>query len=397
MKKLITIFIIIAITLVAALVTPWLMKDPGYVHIQFAGYEIEMRFIVALALFIVFIIIFWLVVHMMRLPKKVMKNLSTNRSRKSFAKGLLALSEGKWKQAEKQLLISTKNSPTPELSYMAAARAAVAQNKLEQAYIYLDEAENSTDNPLTVDLTRCELWVKTGENTKALNLLNRILKSYPNNPRALNLIAQASQNAGQWQRLREILPKAKKLQIMPNEKIELLAHQSIQQQLNEAESEQQLQATWDSLNKNEKLEYEYIHAYSETGLKLGMNQQVAQLTEKSLNKGFSEELLKIWGQLHIDSTQKIKTAEKWLKKHPADATLLKLLGQLCISNKLWGKAQSYLQQSLETNKDPDTFKLMAQYFDAIGESDNALEAYRQAQGINNTPIIMLDKPVEIVE
>ena len=397
MKKLITIFIVIAITLAAALVTPWLMKDPGYVHIQFAGYEIEMRFIVALALFVVFIILFWLITYMMRLPKNVMNNLSTNRSRKSFAKGLLALSEGKWKQAEKQLLISTKNSPTPELGYMAAARAAVAQNKLEQAYAYLDEAENCTDNPLTVDLTRSELWVKTGENTKALKLLNRILKSYPNNPRALNLIAQASQNAGQWQRLREVLPKVKKLQIMTNEKIELLAHQSIQQQLNLAESEQQLQLTWGSLNKTEKLEHQYIHAYAETGLKLGMNQQVAQLTEKTLNKDFSEELLKIWGQLDIDSTQKIKTAEKWLKKHPTNAILLKSLGQLCINNKLWGKAQSYLQQSLEINQDPDTFKLMAQYFDAIGETDNALEAYRQAEGINNTPIIMLDKPGEIQE
>lgn len=397
MKKLITIFILIAITLGAALVTPWLMKDPGYVHIQFAGYEIEMRFMVAFGLIVTLIILFWLIVYIMRLPKNVMSNLSINRSRKSFAKGLLALSEGKWKQAEKLLIISTKNSPAAELGYMAAARAAVAQNKLEQAYAYLDQAEDCTDNPLTVDLTRCELWVKTGENNKAMNLLNRILKSYPNNPRALNLIAQASQNSGQWQRLREVLPKVKKLQIMTNEKIELLAHQSIQQQLNDAESEQQLQVTWDSLNKTEKLEHEYIHAYAETGLKLGMNQQVALLTEKALNKGFSEELLKIWGKLDIDSTQKIKTAEKWLKKHSVNATLLKLLGQSCISNKLWGKAQSYLQQSLDLNHDSDTFKLMAQYFDAVGETDNALEAYRQAEGINTVPVIMLDKPEELEE
>lgn len=390
MKKLITIFIIIGITLVAAFATPWLMNDPGTVSIAIMGYEIKMTFIVALALFTAFIVLFWLVVYFLRLPKNVMKNLSTNRSRKSFAKGLLSLSEGKWKQAEKQLLISTKNSPTPELGFMAAARAAVAQNKIEQAFDYLDDAESSTDNPLTVDLTRCELWVKLGDNDKAVNLLNRILKSYPNNPRALHLMTQASQNSGQWQRLREILPKLEKLEIIPKDKVILLTHQSIQEQLNYAETETDLLATWNSLNKQQKSQYDYILAYSQTGLKLGLYDQVAKLTETAISKNFSEPLLEIWGQLNLDSNQKMKTAEKWLKKNPNDAGLLKILGQLCLQNKLWGKSQTYLQQSLDISPDKDTFKLMAQYFDAVGEPDNALEAYRQAEG-NSLQLVLTDE------
>ena len=390
MKKLITIFIIIGLTLMAAFVTPWLIQDPGMVSIQLMGYEIQMTFIVAFGLFIAFIVLFWLVVYFLRLPKNVMKNMSVNRSRKSFAKGLLALSEGKWKVAEKQLLISTKNSLTPELGFMAAARAAVAQNKLEQAFNYLDDAENSTDNPLTVDLTRCELWVKIGDYDKAINLLNRILKSYPNNPRALHLMTQASQNSGQWQRLREILPKVEKLAILPQEKVALLTQQSIAQQLEFAESETQLLDTWNSLNKQQKSEYNYILAYSQTGLKLGLTEQVAKLTENSLNKDFSEPLLSIWSQLNLDDSHKTKTAEKWLKKHPENAQLLSILGQLCLKNKLWGKAQSYLKKSLEINPNAETFKLMAQYFDAVGEPDNALEAYKQAEGTSSQLILIDD-------
>lgn len=389
MKKLITIFIIIGITLVAAFATPWLMNDPGTVSVQLMGYEIQMTFIVALALFVAFIVLFWLVVYFLRLPKNVMKNLSTNRSRKSFAKGLLALSEGKWKLAEKQLLISTKNSPTPELGFMAAARAAVAQNKIEQAFGYLDDAESSTDNPLTVDLTRCELWVKLGDNDKAVNLLNRILKSYPNNPRALHLMTQASQNSGQWQRLREILPKLEKLEIIPKDKVMLLTQQSIQQQLTFAETETDLLSTWNSLNKQQKTQYDYILAYSQTGLKLGLYDQVAKLTETAISKNFSEPLLEIWGQLNIDNNQKMKTAEKWLKKKPNNAELLKILGQLCLQNKLWGKAQTYLQHSLDIKPDTETFKLMAQYFDAVGEPDNALEAYRQSEG-SSAQLVLTD-------
>lgn len=379
MKKLLTIIIIVSITLVAALITPWLMEDPGYVYFRFAGYEIEMRFIVAMGLIIALIFLFWLVVYLLRLPKKALHNMSTNRSRKSFAKGLLALSEGKWKHAEKQLILSTRNSPTPELGFMAAARAAIAQNKIEEAFNYLDDAENNTDNPLTVDLTRCELWVKTGENDKAIDLLQRILNSYPNNPRALHIMAQASQNAGQWQQLREILPKAEKLEILSVDKVNQLSHHSISQQLEFAESETELETTWSSLDKTQKLNIDYINSYSLTGLKLGMNEQVARLTEKTINKNLSTELLNIWNQLNIDGQEKVKTAEKWLKKNPENPMLLQTLGKSCLQLKLWGKANDYLQQSINLQPLPETYKLMAQYFDAVGEPDNALQAYQQSE------------------
>ena len=394
MKKLISIFIVIGITLAAALVTPWLMEDPGYVYFRFAGYEIEMRFIVALGLIVAMVFLFWLVVYLLRLPKKTLHNFSINHSRKSFAKGLLALSEGKWKQAEKLLVTSTKNSPTPELGFMAAARAAIAQNKINEAFNYLDDAENNTDNPLTVDLTRCELWVKTGDNNKAIDLLQRVLYSYPNNPRALHIMAQASQNAGQWQQLREILPKVKKLEILSSDKVEQLNNHSISQQLEFAETETELQATWNSLDKNQKLNMAYINVYCRTGLKLGMNEQVAKLTETTISKNFSNELLEVWSQLNIDGHEKIKTAEKWLRKTPNNAVLLQTLGQLCLQYKLWGKAKDYLQQSQNLQPQSKTYKLMAQYFDAVGEPDNALQAYQQAEMHHSQLVLIGDSESE---
>ncbi len=389
MKKILTILFIVSMTLAAALATPWLLKNPGYFLIQIGGYEIEMRFIVAVGLLIGFIVVLWLLLYFLFLPKNLLKKFTSGRSRKSFAKGLLALSEGRWKYAEKQLLISTKNSPTPELGYMAAARAAVAQNKIEQAFIYLDEAENSTDNPLTVDLTRCELWIKTGENNKAIKLLNRVLKSYPNNPRALFLLTQATQNAGNWQRLGEILPKVKRLGVIPEQKALQLSQHSLIERFNMAQSTQELESIWQGLNKTEKQDFDTIRAFADNGLKLGMYSQVAKVTEQTLNKNFAPELLTIWSKLETDKHDKIKKGEKWLKKHPENAKLLQILGRLCLDNKLWGKAQQYLQKSLAIEPNAETFKLMARYFDAQGESENALEAYRQAEG-TSTQLVVLE-------
>ena len=379
MKKLITIFSIISLVLLAALVTPSLIKDPGYFYIRFAGYEIEMRVIVAFGLLVLFIFSLWLLIYFIRFPKRTMRNFSTNRSRKSFAKGLLALSEGRWKVAEKLLVTSTKNSPTPELGYMAAARAAVAQHKLEQAFDYLDAAESSTDNPLTVDLTRCELWVKIGEFQKAVQVLNRILKSYPNNPRALHILSQAASGSQQWQLLREIMPKVAKLEVLPVEETNRITRNAILQQLQNAEHENDLQLTWDSLSKEQKSDLQFIQLYAKSGLRLGMHQQIAKLIENSLHKDWSDELLQVWSELELDTHSKIKTAEKWLKKSPDNALLLRILGELCLKNQLWGKAQEYLNKSLDIDADKQTFKLMARYFDLVGEPDNALEAYRHAE------------------
>ncbi|HFC29551.1 MAG TPA: tetratricopeptide repeat protein, partial [Oceanospirillales bacterium] len=345
-------------------------------------------FIVALGLLLMFVAALWLLIYFIFLPKNLLKNFTSNRSRKSFAKGLLALSEGKWKNAEKLLLTSTKNSPTPELGYMAAARAAIAQNKIEQAFSYLDEAENSTDNPLTVDLTRCELWIKTGKNKQAINLLNRILKSYPNNPRALHLLTQATQNAGHWQRLEEILPKVQRLEVMQEHKVKQLTQHSIVEQLNQAQSASELQSIWKRLNKKQKLELNTIQAFAENGLKLGIYDEVAKVAEQTLNKNFNTDLLEIWARLPVENHEKIKIGEKWLKKQPENAQLLKILGKLCLENKLWGKAKGYLEKSLNLEPSAQTFKLMARYFDTQGESENALEAYRQAEGTSNQLIVI---------
>ena len=125
-----------------------------------------------------------------------------------------------------------------------------------------------------------------------------------------------------------------------------------------------------------------------------MNDQVAKLTESTLNKNFSDELLEIWQQLNIDGQDKIKTAEKWLRKNHENANLLQTLGHLCLQQKLWGKAKDYLQQSSDLLTQSKTYKLLAQYYDAVGEPDNALQAYQQAEMYHSQLVIINDSELE---
>jgi len=331
MKKLIIILIVLILALAAAWLAPVLSKNPGLVQLEFMGYQVEMSLVVALLLGLAVFVAIWFLWSLFKLPGKATKNLKHNRSRKKFASGLLALSEGKWPQAEKLLVKSAAQSPTPELSYMAAARAAMAQQNLEQAEHYLNEAEKCIENPLTVDLTRCELWIKADMADRAIPLLQTILKTYPNNPRAIHLLTQAAQQNNDWSQLRKILPKAAKLKLINPQQQSLLASRSWEEAMNSAQTAEQLENTWAEINKLQKPDL--ITQFSENALRVGAFQILTETIEKQQKQQFSEQLVDYWSRLPHNLNHRIKVADKWLYNHPASAPLLTCLGPLHLEKK----------------------------------------------------------------
>jgi HemY protein len=77
----------------------------------------------------------------------------------------------------------------------------------------------------------------------------------------------------------------------------------------------------------------------------------------------------------------IENAEAWLKERPNDPELALTLGALCLKQKLWGKAQRYLEQALSDATDAglarDAHLKLAQMHEALGQPDEAAAHYRQ--------------------
>ena len=68
-------------------------------------------------------------------------------------------------------------------------------------------------------------------------------------------------------------------------------------------------------------------------------------------------------------------AENWIKSHPDDATLLAILGELCIANEIWGKANSYLRKSLKLRESVRAYWQMAQLYEKTGKSEESNSFY----------------------
>lgn len=371
--KLLKVILLIATLLFAAWVTPILLKNPGLIQIEFFGYQIQMTAVAAGITILLFFGLLWLLLVMLQAPGIMLKNFSAHRGRKKFAIGLLALSEGKWLKAERLMIKSVKQNPAPELSYMAAARAAIMQNKQQQAEEYLDRAEQIVKNPLTVDLTRCELWLKVHQEQKAIPLLKQILKSYPNNPKAIQLLAQAQQNLGHWSELKQLLPKAEKLQIISPTQSRKLKQQATEFSFKQAENEQQLQQVWHSLNK--KQQRRYLQQYCQNGIRVGAYQEVTEQIEKAQKSNFQEPLAQLWSELPHNLNHRLNVAEKWLKQHPESVATLLCNAKLYIAKDQLAQAEPLLLQALKLQPSQELNRLLGKLYQQQQQPEKALLHY----------------------
>jgi len=389
MIRSIKILLLFALLLLAAWLTPHLIRNPGLIQVELLGYQIQMTVIAALILLIAAFVLIWLVFGLLKAPKKAMNHLSANQSRKKFARGLLALSEGKWAQAEKLLLASAEKSPTPELSYMAAARAAVAQQQLERAESHLDAAEQVIDNPLTVDLTRCEIWIKSGQAERAMPLLEGILHTYPNNPRAVHLLTQATQQTQNWKLLGETLPKAEKLQLISHQQTNELKQQVTLARFAEAQSPEELHDIWHVLNK--KQQQRYNHTYCEHALRVGAFQELTAHIEKSQKYRFDDVLVGFWSALPHNLNHRLKVAEKWLVQHPKRPAVLLCNAKLQIAKKNPDKAESLLLELLKVAPSQEVHQLLALIYQDQDKSEQALSHFREAVNPNQQAMVVIEQ------
>jgi len=77
----------------------------------------------------------------------------------------------------------------------------------------------------------------------------------------------------------------------------------------------------------------------------------------------------------------IEHCEGWSNARPTDAELALTLGSLCLKQKLWGKAQRYLEQALSDASDSrmvrEAHLKLAQMHEALQQMEEAASHYRQ--------------------
>jgi HemY protein len=120
-------------------------------------------------------------------------------------------------------------------------------------------------------------------------------------------------------------------------------------------------------------------------MKIGQQTDAAAILENALAVQWDARLLRAYRQCAAPEgsgilMKQIEHCEHWLRERPNDAEIAIALGVLCLRQKLWGKAQRHLEQSL-TGSDiairQEAHLRLAQMHEALSQPEAAAEHYRQ--------------------
>jgi HemY protein len=374
------LLVIIALV-VSAFAANLLLADPGYVIINFRGYLIEMSVPVLLALFFLIIVSAWLIVKLLRTPRKLGEaagRYRTGRAGQRLTRGVIEVAEGNFAKGERLLSRAADVSEAPLLNYLQAARAAhlLGQDErrdrwLRQAYENLPEAANA------VLLTQAELQLDQAQYEPALATLRQIEENSPNHSHALALLGRLYYRLEDWPHLSVILPKLRKYGRLDDATLSKWSLRVYQEDLESAADGDTVMAAWTKIPKEQKKDIGLLESYYSSLIRTGMHDKAEKDLATDLRREWRPGLVRLFGIVEgNDAPRQLKKAENWLKNHGDDADLLLAAARLCLRNELWGKARSYLETVISIRPTPEAYQEFGRLLNQLGEGDAAADAYR---------------------
>jgi HemY protein len=382
--------------------------DPGYVLVAYGNYTIETSLWVGSLLLIVFTLLVYITVRLVRKllagKNSVSGWLGLRKSRKGVHlsnRGLINFIEGNWSKSRRQLLSGAKAGEAPLLNYLIAARASYQLNDVDGMRTYLGAAEDAeSDAGVAVEITQAELKLGAGQYEEALAALVRARKNAGRHPQVLNLLQQAFIGVGDWKSLAELLPELKKHSVMQESdllELEKTAHTHLFAQSLQAKDAPAIHKNWSALPQGLKSDPELMHSYLSALIKLGEHEEAGKLIIKHLKQRWDSKLVRLYGLLEsANSSKQLAKAESWLADHSADAQLQLSLGRLSARNNLWGKARDYFENSYKLDRSTEICAELGRLLASLGEPKVSAAYFREGLLLTESGLPELPMPDKAV-
>jgi HemY protein len=368
--------------------------NPGNVVFFYPPYRIDMslNFFVVLTATVFFVayLLMRAVRSTMKMPGKVAEYRQRKRERdgnKGLRDALKALFEGRFGQAEKA---AARAAELPENAGVAALIGARAAHRMRQsarrdawmAGIVHDKGMN-----IARLMTATELLVDDHQPEAALEAVSELNASGTRHIHALQWSLKAQQQAKNWPevlRLVRMLDKHKALHPALSSRLRELAYDALlSENAHDAES---IRRIWQTIPTSDRVK-PHIAAHAATAMNArGLHDEARAIAEESLAQEWDDRVVRAYRESASPSGSpsllaQIEHCEQWIKERPTDPELALTLGALCLKQKLWGKAQRYLEQALSDASEPrmvrEAHLKLAQMHEALGQEPEAAAHYRQ--------------------
>ena len=383
------LFWILALFALAVAVALGAQLNDGYVLVVFPPWRVEISLnLFGLAL-LVFLIVIYAVARTVSLTAALPKRAAEYRERRQreraalvFQDAVRLLFEGRFGQALKKATEAHAAGTAPGLSALIAARAAQRMRESGKQQGWMDRARR--DDPRTEAATlmlEAEMMNEARRFDDALVALESLQGKQGRHIAALRLELRARQGVGDWDGVLKLARQLAKRDALPVEVIsEIRTQAHLANIAKRAGDLAQLNAYLRALPDEERGR-RVVMAAAKALTGLGAEGEAQKLIETALEgagqSDWQSELVAIYGRLAgAEQTARIARAEAWLRKHPSDAGLLLALGRMCFRQRLWGKAQSYLEASLAVEETQEAHLELARLSDQLERTEEANKHYR---------------------
>ncbi|MFU8798282.1 MAG: heme biosynthesis protein HemY [Gammaproteobacteria bacterium] len=352
-------------------------KDPGYALFAYKLWTVEMPLWMVLILFVLAFAILYFFLRLLSQTGAIGRRFrawrTQRRHRRSInltSRGLIELAEGRWGEGEGKLLRAAKNSETPLINYLAAARAAQELGAYDRRDEYLRLAHDTTpDAEIAIGIVQAELQIQRQQFEQALATLTHIREIVPHHTVVLKLLKDLYFQLRDWKNLAQLLPSLRKYKAIPALEADELEHRTWLALLPDA---------WEQVPRPLQRSPRLLNRYIPSLIERGAHAEAEHLLHDNVKKNWDTDLVRWYGlTIGADAAKQLNMAEQWLKQHPQDPVLLLTLGRLCVRNQLWGKARSYLESSLALDPQPETYRELGMLLDQLGDAATATEYYKQ--------------------
>jgi HemY protein len=362
--------------------------NPAYVLLVYPPYRIEL----SLTLFVVLLVLTFvsgyglvrLIIAAVQMPAYVREfrlERAQAKVRALLDKELGAFFEGRYAAAEKAAARAMELGDTSALHPIIAARSAHELREYKKRDAYLAAAEGKTIGGSTMRLmTTSKFLLDQRKPRSALEALKKLRDSgVKGHLGAMSLELKAHQQAGNWDQVLKVLDTLEKRSSIDATLAVQLRQQAWLEIIRQQEDLASLTVCLKKIPADFKRRSKIAATAARALIQHGGDSLALQLLTDSLNAQWDSNLVALYGDCHSnDVVAQIEQAEKWLIQYKQDAGLLLALGKLCLHQKLWGKAQSYLDASNSIAPSHAAYTALGRLAERLGESDVAQKYYQKA-------------------
>ncbi len=368
--------------------------NPGNVVLFYPPHRIDLSLNFFVVLEVALFAFLYFVIRAFRatvsMPGKVAAYRQRKRERdgnKGLREALKALFEGRFGHAEKAAMRASELPENAGVAALIGARAAHRMRQGPRRDNWL--AKLTDDNAMKTArlMTMTELLVDDHQPEQALAAVRELNASGTRHIHALQWSLKAQQQAKNWPevlRLVRSLDKHRALHPALSSRLRELAYDDmLSDSSHDAES---LQRVWSTVPGADRIK-PYVACRAATALNArGLHDEARLVAEESLAADWDDRVVRAYREAAAPAgsaalLMQIEHCENWIHTRPTDAELALTLGSLCLKQKLWGKAQRYLEQALSDAADPrmvrESHLKLAQMHEALAQPEDAANHYRQ--------------------